>query len=358
MSNPACLTGPPFSLSGNPIPTGQQVSFQLLFDSSADQATVLAYEWYLNNLLIVGQNNPTLSASLDCGTYTIGSRILTAQGWSGVQNLTFQTCAAPVSVVINGPGSIGEGATADFRVIGTYLNGTSIDVTDQYVLSATEGVFTGHTFTAATNNTSNDTRQITITASKDGVAAVTKQVTVTDTTVAAEPYPIGILVLDIYNDPALNVLAYIENTEVSPNSALAYTGNNIIPSGTPAQALILTSDLINQPVLNWRFEFNIAKLVASFPATPEFVFHLKGRSDAVKTVSGVFALKSGDAVVTLSGSPGSYIPSVSGGTTVGNIIGFTGNVLSGADGTYNPDSMITLIRLVYNVAGQSITFTT
>jgi len=356
MSNPQCLAGPPFSLSGNQLLPDRQVNFQFLFDSSADQATVLAYEWYLNNLLVVGQNNPVLSASLDCGTYNIGARILTAQGWSGIQNLAFQTCAAPVSVVINGPDSVGEGASADYQVIGTYFNGASSDLTDQYVLTATEGSFTGHTFTAATNNTSNDTRQITITASKDGATVVSKQVTVDDTTSA--PYPVGILVLDIYNDAALNVLGYIENTEVSPNPVLCYTGNNITPSGTPSQALILASDLINQPVLNWRFEFNIAKLVANYPGTAEFVFHLRGRSDAVKTVSGVFALKSGDAIMTLSGSPGSYIPSVSGGSNVGNLSSFTGNVLSGADGTYSIDKMITIIRLVYNVASQSITFTT
>lgn len=356
MSNSACLTGPAFSLSGNPLATDRQVNFQLLFDNDADKATVLAYEWYLNNLLIINQNAPVLSASLDCGTYTIGSRILTAQGWSGVQNLNFQTCAAPVSVVINGPNSISEGATADFQVIGTFLNGTTIDLTDQYVLSASEGFFSGHTFTVPANNISNDNRQITITASKEGMAPVNKRITINDAVQAGGQ--VDVLVLDIYEDPTLNVLAYIENPEVAEHLMLAYTGNNIVPAGIPSQALILTSDLINNSTLYFRFEFNIAKLIASYPGTPEFVFHLRARSSVVRAVTGGFALKGNNASMTLSGSPGSYVPSVSGGTNISNLISFTGNVLSGADGTYNPDSMVTLIRLVYNVAGQSITFTT
>lgn len=357
MSNPACLTGPPFSLSGNPLVTGLQINFQLLFDSSADQATVLAYEWYLNNLLIVGQNNPALSASLDCGTYTIGSRVLTAQGWSGVKNLAFQTCAVPVSVIINGPDAVGEGATADFQVTSTYFNGATMDVTDQYVLSATEGSFTGHTFTAATNSTNNDTRQITITASKDGVTAATKQLTVNDTTIV-QPLKTGVLIIDLYQDDSLNVIGLIDNPEVLQSHNAAFTGNNIVPAIAPADALILSSDVIAQNVLKRRFEFNIKKLVADYPAITDFTFYIKGRGAALINIDGVFSAKSSDAVMILSGSPGTYVPSVAGGSTIGNTQNFTAQIIPGANGSFMEDNLATLIKIVYHVPTDSLTFDT
>jgi len=357
MSNPQCLAGPPFSLSGNQLLPDRQVNFQFLFDSGADQATILAYEWYLNNLLVVGQNNPVLSANLDCGTYSIGGRILTEQGWSGIKDLAFQTCASPVSVVINGPDSVGEGASADYQVIGTYFNGTSSDLTDQYVLTAPEGSFTGHTFTTATNNTSNDTREVTITAAKGGIVATTRQVTITDATIA-QPLKTGVLTVDLYQDASLNVIGLIDNPEVTENHVAAFTGNNIVPTTAPADALILSSDLIAQDVLKRRFEFNIIKLVTSYPATSEFTFYIKGRGAAFRDINGVFSIKSTDAVMALAGSPGSYIPSVNGGATIGNTQNFTAQVIPGANGSFAEDNLATLIKFIYHVSTDSLTYET
>lgn len=357
MSNSACLTGPPFSLSGSPTSTGREFSFQIVFDSSADQASVLAYEWYLNNLLIAGQNNPVLSASLDCGTYSIGGRILTAQGWSGIKDLAFQTCAVPVSFAINGPGSISEGTSWDYQIIGTYFDGTTADVTSLYVLTASEGSFAGHTYTAPTNNASNDTRQIIITAAKGGIAAATRQVTITDTTIA-QPLKTGVLTVDLYQDASLNVIGLIDNPEVTESHVAAFTGNNIVPAVAPADALILSSDLIAQDVLKRRFEFNISKLVNSYPGIAEFTFYIKGRGAALRDISGVFSTKSTDALMALAGNPGSYIPSVNGGSAIGNTQNFTAQVIPGANGSFAEDNLATLIKFIYHVSTNSLTYET
>ena len=355
MSNTICLSGPAFSVTGNLSYISQRVAFQLSFDGPADQATVKAYDWYLDGDLIIDQNQPSFNGTLSCGAHAIGARVLTDAGWTGVKTISFQTCRATVSTVISGPGSIDQSATGTYSVIATFSDNTSIDVTDEYTLSSPDGTFSGNVFTPGTNSASQPSRTATITASKDGFPSVSTYITITDSTYVTDP---AVLVVDLYNNTSLNVMGYIDNAEVTDNHIAAYAGQNIVPVGDqPADALILASDFIDQSTLNWRFEFNIAKLLTDYPASTSFAFYIKGRGSEAAPLTGAYVLKAHDSYMTMVNSPGSYIPSVV-GSNFGPAVNFSSNVAAGANGSYAEADLTTIIKLVYDVATKNVTYTT
>ena len=98
MSNTACLTDIPFSLTGDTSFSGQDFVFQLGFDSPADQDTVKAFEWYLDGNLLINQNTPQLEGAVVCGNHTVAARILTAESWSGLKSLAFTTCFVDIGL--------------------------------------------------------------------------------------------------------------------------------------------------------------------------------------------------------------------------------------------------------------------
>ena len=164
--------------------------------------------------------------------------------------------------------------------------------------------------------------------------------------------------VDLFDDASLNAIGFIANPEVTQSHVAAYTGNNIVPATIPADALILSSDLIDQTVLKRRFEFNIDKLVADYPDTANFTFYIKGRSGTAGQIRGAFVAKTPGAIMNLEGTAGSYIPSVSGGTSVGAATNFNTNVVASANGSYAEADLTTMIQLVYHVATRTITYTT
>ena len=356
MSNTICLSGPAFSVTGNLSFISQQVSFQLSFDGPAEQGMVKAYDWYLDGDLIIDQNQPVFNGTLSCGTHTIGARVLTDLGWTGVKTISFQTCRPTVSTVISGPGSIDQYSPGTYTVIATFSDNTSIDVTDEYTFSSPDGTFSGNVFTPGTNNTGQPFRIATITASKNGYPNVTTEITITDDT-----YNVGdpaILVVDLFNNTSLNVMAYVDNAEVTSNHVAAYAGHNIVPvNNLPADALILASDLIRQGALNWRFEFNMAKLLADYPESTSFVFYVKGRASAAAPITGAFTLKAHDSQMSLLNSPGSYIPTVI-VKNLGYPVNFSSSVVAGANGSYAEADLAQIIKFTYDVASKSISYTT
>jgi hypothetical protein len=447
MANTISLAGPPFSISGDRIVTGREVDLQFSFNNEADQALVLAYEWYIDEELVADVNGPDLSVAFACGYYAVSGRILTAQGWSGTQGLFLETCSVPVSLVITGPDTVEEGQSADYLVIATYVDDSTRDLTSQYVFSCPDGVFTGNHFTADTNAVNHDTRQSTVTASKNGAAPLTRLITIIDTTpvtvvslrisgpavveegtsavyeviatmsdgteqdrtadytfsasegtftghtyfidanevpddtrqvtitaskpgsgdltreitiddTTQTPLAAGVLTVDLFSNTSLDVIGLIANAEVSLSHVPAYTGHNSIPVTSPEIALILASDLIAQPVLNWRFVFNVEKLVADYPAVTAFVFDIRGRGDAAGPVSGAFGTKSNGAVMTLSGEPGSYIPSSTGGVSTMPIVDFDSRIVAGANGDYTEGALPSIIELTYHVASRTVTYKT
>ncbi|MFI5136254.1 MAG: hypothetical protein ACHQIM_00415, partial [Sphingobacteriales bacterium] len=75
------------------------------------------------------------------------------------------------------------------------------------------------------------------------------------------------------------------------------------------------------------------------------------------TLSGVFSLKTFASQMTLSGSTGSYLPSII-GDTLGNSTSFTSDLVGGANGSYAEADLTMIIKLVYDVAGNSISYIT
>jgi hypothetical protein len=349
MSNSVSLTGPAFSLTGDAYFIDGLADFVLTFDSSQDQASVEAFEWYLDGTLIILQNQVAFSGNIACGNHNIGARILTAGGWSGIKTLAFQTCTIPVSAQITGPASVDEGSSADYQVIATLPDNSTLDITGQYTFTCPDGTFAGGTFTAATNTTPGDTRSSTVTATDAVTQPLTKTITIVDTSAA------GIVVVDLWDNTTLNVIGFIDNAEVTGNHVAAYTGNNIVPAeAAPASALILASDAIPQTVLNWRFEFNIAELIINYPASPTFVFYIMGRGSVAAALTGAYVLKVSGAQMTLGGTPGSYLPSVQ-GDDFGSSTNFTTNVVAGANGSYAEADLTNILKLVYTVANAAIT---
>jgi hypothetical protein len=94
------------------------------------------------------------------------------------------------------------------------------------------------------------------------------------------------------------------------------------------------------------------------PATNVFVFYVKGRSSSPGSISGAFVLKTLQTEMTLSGSAGTYLPSATGGSNLGQTVQFSSQVLQGLNGSYNEANLLTIIRLEYNVATKLITYTT
>jgi len=354
MPNTTCLTGPPFSLTGDAYYAGQQINFALLFDSSEEQATVDCVEWYLDEILLIDQRTLEFSGSVYCGSHRIGARILSGGAWSGVKSLAFQTCKTVVSTLISGPGYVLQGESAVYHVIVSFSDGTTSDVSADYIFTGTDGSFSGNTFTPGFNDSGEASRQATVTATKPGDSPLNKYITITDTSLHA-----GVLVVDLYDNSTLDVIALISNAEVAGNHTPAYTGNNVAPAASvTTDALILASDAIAQPVLNWRFEFNIARLLTLYPASDKFVFPVKGRGTSAGSLSGAFVLKTFASQIGLDGSPGSYIPVVTSGSNFGQMVNFSADIQGGANGSHAEADLGTMIELTYHVATATVTYTT
>lgn len=446
MPNSVCLYGPAFSILGDTRFTGQDVNFQVIFDDQSGADALRYTEWYLDDTLVTGQSVANFAAKISCGAHTIGARILSQEGWSGIKALSFKTCMVPVSLYISGtgglnegtnayfyvlqsytdgstdnltgqytftsttggsfngnlftaavddnsydpstltitavkdgigaitkdvtiynttpivltsldltgPDSIAEGSSAEYHVIASYSNHTQEDQTNNYVLSATEGSFTGGILHVAMNTVTGDTRTVTLNATKNGINAVSKQITVIDKTVKA-----GILVVDLFSNPELDAIGFINNSEVGVSHVAAFSGNNIIIAGSAAKdAYILASDYNPSTSTNWRFEFNLAKLVADYPGTQSFNLVVKGRSSVAGTLTGAFSARTNDAVMTMQNASGSYMPSITGGSNTVPLTGFSSAIAGGANNSYAENDLTTIISFVYDVPSDMITYTT
>jgi hypothetical protein len=433
-------------LTGDSYFPSVAVNFSLTFETPGDLDAVLACEWYLNGAFVIDQRGSSFSASLECGGYLIGARILSSNGWSGIQSQEFDTCkvlldtviagpgsiaegqsavyvvlllfsdgsvrdktegyvfttdygtfdgnkftvplnstthdsrtatitaaktGAPAlnravsvmdttplsleSLIISGPDSVGEGGSAVFAVIATYSDGTVADFTADYVFSCPDGSFLGNNFIAGKNSTPGDTRSSLVTASKNGIKQLTKQITITD----VAPVP-GVLVVDIFDIGNMDVIGRISSLAVAQGLLHAYTGNNfVLPEAAPQNAYILASDLISQAGnrLSWRFEYNIPKLLAEYPNQPDFEFEIMGRASAAGEISGAYALKSPDTVMSMQGESGSYIPAVIGGSSLG-ILSYNSVVGAGATGSHLQDDLLSILKLTYHVATSTVSAST
>ena len=186
----------------------------------------------------------------------------------------------------------------------------------------------------------------------------------TTTTTTQDITQISILVVDMYDNTSLDVCAYIDTAGVTPSgNIVSAVGalNFYVPGDTAANAYLLSSDNITpSPSLTRRFEWNINRLHFEYPnqtTYPTFTLQVRGRAGSVASVSGVYALKFPDQTMTMTGSLGSYIPSV---TPAGGPPPTTwnSNVISGANGTVGIGVGNLILTFVYVRATNTITVTT
>ena len=143
----------------------------------------------------------------------------------------------------------------------------------------------------------------------------------------------------------------------------AYTGNNFIPpggSGDPATCDILASDFVNifGSELSWRFIVNIGKYIEDNPLATEVVFQLRGKTALTSPSNGSFRYGTygGTSTMDMTGTAGSYIPTILTPETLDGIREFLTSVYGGADGTF--DGTLPLIAtFTYNVATKITTVT-
>jgi hypothetical protein len=354
MSDHFCLYGPPFTLSGEVYFSDNNINFQVNFSNPTDQQDILAYEWYLNDTLVIDERNAGFAGKVYCGGHKIGVRVLSSEGWSGIKSHSFYTCKVPVAIVIHGPDIINEGDSGIYLVLQQFSDGAVEDLTSKYTFTVTGGGnFNGNVLTTVKDDGSFSDEIVTITATPVNDAPITKQVTVKNTT----QFNSAVLVVDLFNDTSLNVIGLIDNPEVTVNHQPAYTGNNYLPAAVLAEnAFILASDHFSDGSTNWRFEFNLAKLITQYPTTTDFVFYLKGRGASDQGLNGAFSLKTKEAKMIMTGSAGSYVPSVTGGGTAGYSL-FSSYSVAGANGSYNETDLFTIIRFNYNVPTDTLSYT-
>lgn len=348
-----CLYGPPFTLNGEVYFSDNNISFQVDFSNPADQQNILTYEWYLNDTLVIDERNAGFTGKVYCGGHKVGVRVLSSEGWSGIKSHSFYTCKALLAIIIQGPDFINEGESGTYLVLQQFSDNTVEDLTSKYTFTVNGGAsFNGNVLTTIKNDSSFSDETLTITATPGTGNPVTKQVTVKNTT----QFNSAVLVVDLFNDTSLNVIGLIDNPEIAINHQPAYSGNNFLPASVAAEnAYMLASDLMNGA--NWRFEFNLAKLITQYPNTTDFVFYIKGRGAADQSLNGAFSLKTKEAKMIMSGNAGSYVPTVVGGNTV-NYNNFSSFIVKGANGSHLEADLRNIIRFNYNVLSDTLTFTT
>ena len=167
-----------------------------------------------------------------------------------------------------------------------------------------------------------------------------------------------LLVVDVLSGQENDTYVGTENSTL-----FAYTGNNFIPtsgSGDPETCDILASDYINifGSTLSWRFIANIGKYIEDHPSATEVVFQVRGKSALSSPSTGFFRYGTygGTSTMDMTGTAGSYIPTILTPESLDGIREFTTSVYGGADGTF--DGTLPLIAtFTYNVATKITTVT-
>jgi hypothetical protein len=172
----------------------------------------------------------------------------------------------------------------------------------------------------------------------------------------------AIISVDMFNDATLDVCAYIDTAGVSESNVIAARdGLNFYLETDPApSAYILASDNIDQTTLKRRFLFNIGKLIAQYPddvAIPTFVFKIRGRSATAGTKTGLWQREFADTSMTMTGEPGTYIPTTipSGGPPASS---WSAEVIGGGDGTVGISVGAVILTFTYTRATNAIALVT
>lgn len=180
MSNTVCLFGPSFALVGKDLLVDENGVFEVKFNSPADKAAVIRYEWYLNDVVVPFATGAIAELSLPNGKSEVGVRLLVSQGWSGIKTLNVKSFPLPVFSIV-GPKVLEEGKKGSFSVIAKYTDYSTSDVTSDYIFESSEGFFSGNILSIPINTNVGDSRNITITAKKGGMSVLQMIVFIRDT---------------------------------------------------------------------------------------------------------------------------------------------------------------------------------
>ncbi|MGB7526958.1 hypothetical protein [Sphingobacterium cellulitidis] len=121
--------------------------------SNISEQDIIKCEWFLDGILIENENGFEVSGEGYCGEHIIAARILTREGWSGLNTLEFTNCISKTSAELRRPTQVYEGQTAVFDVFHIFTDQTESKATKEYIFSASNGgTFHLNSFYADHNN--------------------------------------------------------------------------------------------------------------------------------------------------------------------------------------------------------------
>jgi len=188
----------------------------------------------------------------------------------------------------------------------------------------------------------------------------------------------GLLVLDLNNVQGtfMDVIAYIDNVEAGINyQQLAYSGNNFVPIGVEdtvdpstglsysppryPNSMILASDLVTpmSSALDYRFIFNIGKILNTHQNITVLKLMVRGRSTVASSGQGAYGEKGGDTTPVMNNSTGTYIPGVTFDNSLGGFSLNGLNIAAGADGSKTITDLPLLLKFEYTVATKNLVTT-
>jgi len=329
---PISITGGQYSINGSAYTSvtgntnaGDVVTVQLTTSSSYNTPESAT-------LTIDGQN----------GTFTATTAHIQAFSFTPVNNAPLSTLETSNSITVMG---------ADISPIPISITGGQYSINGGAYTSASGTTNIGDVITVQVTSSASNT---TITSATLTILDQSATYNVTTLGVAGAT---GILVIDILTNTTINAYAYVNTPGATAvYQQPVYTGQNFLPYGSTdaANAWALSSDF-NPPQPTRRFEFNIQKLIANYPAEPTFTFIIAGRDTSASTINGAYVNQSAsNSNMIMNGSSGTYLPSVS-GTELASTSYSGYAVVAGANGTYGIGVGAEIIKFVYNVSAQTIT---
>lgn len=173
------------------------------------------------------------------------------------------------------------------------------------------------------------------------------------------PDAIGIMVVDMDNDTALEVCCYIDTPATTPYHIPVYTGINFNPNdGTEAKyCWMLASDISPGSTIAYRFIVNFARLINNYPSILSFDAVISGRRvGSANFNSGYYSLKGPeDGLMRMDGTPGNYRPTTE-NIVPPTLLTYSGKAVSGGgDGTRGFGIGAEILRFRYDVPTKALT---
>lgn len=288
---------------------------------------------YSNTILIDGINVPT-PISITGGEYSINGGAYTSANGTVVQNDTVvvrQTTSASVTTTTSAVLTVGtysdsfDATTNSGALVGNDLREGTLQRNN--CASGSSGTYWPYSIPA---DTYFDTTKAAANAQADAAAqteANTNGSCILDSQVS-------VLVIDVQVDTACNLCVYIDTPGVAESGNIVAVAQNFYETSDPPEnAYLLASDNISG-VTTRRFQWYIGKLdsMYSIGSVPQFILKLRGRTNIAGTIGGVYALKYPTQRMIMTGSPGTYIPTITPAGGPPTIL-WSGSIMAGADGT-------------------------